>query len=81
MPRRYGIAASHDSVSVYKPERLAGCVGVSPALAVAAAIGLAVRDNGDQAKISDQMTYLSSRVDTLLTQVPAVRAAIEGTAK
>lgn len=74
MRKRYGLAADHDSVSVYQPSQM-GCVGVTPALAVAAAVGLAVPNNGAQAEVSEQMGYLSSRVETMLRQVPAVGAA------
>ncbi|MEU0832307.1 hypothetical protein [Streptomyces sp. NPDC005969] len=80
LPKRYGIAVSYDdSVSVYKPKMLGACP-VSPALALAAAVGLAVPDNGKQAEIAEQMTYLSARVEAMLNQVPAVRAVIEGAA-
>ncbi|MGW0632102.1 hypothetical protein [Streptomyces sp. NPDC002758] len=80
--KRYAIAADHDSVAIYNPEPL-GTVGVAPALAVAAVVGMAVRDSGEQAKISDQMSYLSSRVETFVAQVPALRAIFneDGTAK
>ncbi|MGC5007451.1 hypothetical protein [Streptomyces sp. DT203] len=80
--KRYAIGADHDSVAIHNPEPL-GTVGVTPALAVAAAVGMAVRDSGEQAKISDQMSYLSSRVEAFVAQVPALRAVFneDGSAK
>ncbi|MFE7237916.1 hypothetical protein [Streptomyces sp. NPDC057580] len=80
--KRYAIGADHDSVAIYNPEPL-GTVAVAPALAIAAAVGIAVRDNGEQAKISDQMSYLSSRVEAFVRQVPALRAIFneDGSAK
>jgi hypothetical protein len=72
--KRYGVAADYDSVSCYRP-RTIPCVGITPALAVAAAVGLAVGpDNGVQAAVADQVTYLSGKVDNVFAQVPAVRA-------
>jgi hypothetical protein len=73
LQKRYGISADHDSVAICEPEPI-GTVGVTPALAIAAVVGMAVRDNGEQAKISEQMSYLSSRVETFVAQVPALRA-------
>ncbi|MGI5512749.1 hypothetical protein [Streptomyces sp. CA-106131] len=82
MRTRYAITADHDSVSIYNPEPL-GTVGVTGALAVAAVVGMAVRDSGEQARISEQMSYLSSRVETFVRQVPALRAVFneDGSAK
>ncbi|WP_409473119.1 hypothetical protein [Streptomyces sp. HC307] len=76
--KRYGVAADLDSVSCYRP-RAIPCVGITPALAIAAAVGLAVGpDNGDQAAVSNQVEYLSVKVDDVLRQVPAVRAEFAG---
>ncbi|AVH59721.1 MULTISPECIES: hypothetical protein [Streptomyces] len=79
---RYAVAAGHDSVTIYTPHPV-GTVGVTGALAVAAVVGMAVRDAREQAKITDQMGYLSSRVETFIAQVPALRAVFNenGTAK
>ncbi|MFF4347845.1 hypothetical protein [Streptomyces sp. NPDC001530] len=71
--KRYGVAADHDTVWRYQPQPVA-CVGITPALAVAAAIGLAVPNAVDQAAVSEKVEYLSSKAEDVLRQVPAVRA-------
>ncbi|MGW9031008.1 hypothetical protein ACWGQ5_44530 [Streptomyces sp. NPDC055722] len=75
--KRHGVAADHDTVWSCRPQSVA-CVGITPTLAVAAAIGLAVPDTGDQSAVSEQFTYLSSKADEVLRKVPAVRAEFAG---
>lgn len=73
--RTYGVAADADSVTSYRPSRVAA-TATRPEHALAAAVGLIAPSPAHEALVTEAMGMLEARVETVGREVPAMAAAL-----